>query len=181
MVALNVEAAPGGNKGLFIPKITGTAASPTKNLSGAFKGSTRITRMKVDKETRTLKVTGVINGNVRYASGQVQHVSNQTFTAIADLKAPSGNAAAQAQQLQATCPILDLDIGPIHLDLLGLVIDLNEINLDIVAQSGPGQLLGNLLCALVGILDGDPLGDLAGILTSINNILQSVLLLVNRL
>ena len=53
----------------------------------------------------------------------------------------------------AVCQILDLDIGPIHRNVLGLVIDLDEIHLDITAVTGTGNLLGNLLCALVRLLD----------------------------
>ena len=40
------------------------------------------------------------------------------------------------------CPILELDIGPIFLNLLGLVIDLSAIHLDITAVSEAGALLG---------------------------------------
>jgi hypothetical protein len=68
-----------------------------------------------------------------------------------------------------TCQILNLDIGAIHLDLLGLVVDLAPVHLDITAQSGPGNLLGNLLCALVGLLDPGP-GPLAGIINLLNQI-----------
>ena len=53
----------------------------------------------------------------------------------------------------ASCDILNLVLGPLHLDLLGLVIDLNQVNLDITAQQGPGNLLGNLLCGITGLLD----------------------------
>jgi hypothetical protein len=68
-----------------------------------------------------------------------------------------------------TCQILNLDIGPIHLDLLGLVVDLAPVQLDITAQTGPGNLLGNLLCALAGLLDPGP-GPLAGIIQLLNQI-----------
>ena len=54
---------------------------------------------------------------------------------------------------QAACDILHLDLGPLHLNVLGLVVDLNQIVLDVTAQPGPGNLLGNLLCAIAGILD----------------------------
>ena len=53
----------------------------------------------------------------------------------------------------ATCDILHLDIGPISLDLLGLQANLSEIVLDITAQSGAGNPLGNLLCAAADLLD----------------------------
>jgi hypothetical protein len=61
----------------------------------------------------------------------------------------------------AGCPILDLQLGPLDLDLLGLRVQLSQIDLNITAEPGPGKLLGNLLCALVGLLDGI---DLSGIL-----------------
>jgi hypothetical protein len=54
---------------------------------------------------------------------------------------------------QAACDILHLDLGPLHLTLLGLNIDLSEIVLNITAQPGPGNLLGNLLCSVAGLLD----------------------------
>jgi hypothetical protein len=49
-----------------------------------------------------------------------------------------------------------------------LVVDLAPVHLDITAQTGPGKLLGNLLCALVGLLD--PPGPLAGIINLLERI-----------
>jgi len=51
------------------------------------------------------------------------------------------------------CPILFLDVGPIFLDLLGLQVDVSQIVIDITAVAGEGNLLGNLLCAVAGLLD----------------------------
>jgi hypothetical protein len=54
----------------------------------------------------------------------------------------------------ASCQILYLEIAPIFLDLLGLVVELpNPLIVEIRAEPGPSQLLGNLLCGLLGILD----------------------------
>jgi hypothetical protein len=50
------------------------------------------------------------------------------------------------------CSILDLELAPIDLDLLGLHVDTSPICLSITAFEGEG-LLGNLLCSLSGILD----------------------------
>ena len=62
---------------------------------------------------------------------------------------------------QANCQILDLVIQPIDLDLLGLTVHLDTVHLNITAVSGQGQLLGNLLCGLAGLLDqGSPLQNL---------------------
>jgi hypothetical protein len=71
---------------------------------------------------------------------------------------------------EATCEILHLDLGPLSLDLLGLQIDLSRIVLDITAQAGAGNLLGNLLCAVANLLN-DPSG-LSRILNSILDLLQ---------
>jgi hypothetical protein len=65
----------------------------------------------------------------------------------------------------ATCDILHLDLGPIALDILGLQVNLSRVILDITAQAGAGNLLGNLLCAVAGLLD-NPTG-LAKILNDI--------------
>lgn len=56
------------------------------------------------------------------------------------------------QQQSATgvvCPILDLVLGPLHLDLLGLIVDLNQVHLSITADPN-GGVLGSLFCSLAG-------------------------------
>jgi hypothetical protein len=70
---------------------------------------------------------------------------------------------------QGTCEILSLTLGPLHLDLLGLVVDLNQVVLNITAQSGSGQLLGNLLCEVAHLLDSPntALDELASLLNRI--------------
>jgi hypothetical protein len=45
------------------------------------------------------------------------------------------------------CPVLNLVLGPLHLDLLGLVVDLNQVNLTVTATPGGGAL-GDLFCSL---------------------------------
>jgi len=64
-------------------------------------------------------------------------------------------------------PILNLHLGPINLDLLGLKVQTSEICLNITAQPGPGNLLGNLLGGIANSLNsGLPLGTVLGGLTS---------------
>ena len=67
------------------------------------------------------------------------------------------------------CDILFLDLGPISLDLLGLELDLSQILLDLDADPGAGNLLGNLLCAVTNLLN-NPSG-LANLLNQILSIL----------
>ena len=45
-------------------------------------------------------------------------------------------------------------LGPLDLNLLGLRVQLNQVVLDVTAVPGSGNLLGNLLCAVAGLLDG---------------------------
>jgi len=64
-------------------------------------------------------------------------------------------------------PILNLHLGEIHLNLLGLKVDTSEICLNITAQPGPGNLLGNLLSNVTNLLNqGQSLGQILGNLTA---------------
>lgn len=80
--------------------------------------------------------------------------------------------AAQLPPIANACQILNLTLGPINLNLLGLVVRTNQINVRIDAVPGAGNLLGNLLCGITGLLDpnalaNSPLGQLASILNSL--------------
>src|SRR3954451_2857617 len=59
---------------------------------------------------------------------------------------PANGRAAQALPA-GSCAILDLVLGPLHLDLLGLVIALNRVHLSITANPA-GGILGRLLCGV---------------------------------
>jgi hypothetical protein len=66
---------------------------------------------------------------------------------------PNATATAAAPDANGACSILHLMLGPIHLDLLGLVVDTSQICLSITAVQGPNNLLGNLLCSLSDLLN----------------------------
>jgi hypothetical protein len=78
----------------------------------------------------------------------------------------SGTGAISIQQL--TCEVLDLTLGPLHLELLGLVIDLNQVHLTIVADPA-GGLLGQLLCAVANLLGLN--AALADLVAALNNLI----------
>lgn len=67
-----------------------------------------------------------------------------------------------------SCQILDLVLGPLTLNVLGVVVTLNQVHLNITAQSGPGNLLGNLLCAVAHLLDSSASGN------AITNLLNKI-------
>ena len=82
------------------------------------------------------------------------------------------NIALAVTNIQATCEILHLELGPLDLNLLGLMVHLDRVVLDITAQSGPGNLLGNLLCAIANLLNNN--GPLEGIARLLNQILGAL-------
>ncbi len=73
----------------------------------------------------------------------------------------------------ASCQILSLTLGPLNLAILGLVVDLNQVVLNVTAQPGPGNLLGNLLCAVTHLLDNT--GGLGNAITNLLSIINGIL------
>jgi hypothetical protein len=125
----------------------------------------------------------------RFTEGEVviTRINSQAGQLVADgtLTGTLTDGQAVTQQFRnvplaitsgAVCEILTLDLGPIDLDLLGLVVNLSAVELDVTAESGPGNLLGNLLCAVAGLLDqggdGGPNGILNQLLSIINRLLN---------
>ena len=104
------------------------------------------------------------------ARGSVPH----TKTMDLQVKDVTSGAAASGVTA-ASCDILNLVLGPLDLNLLGLEVHLNQVVLDIVATTGAGNLLGNLLCAVAGLLDGGAaLGQIAALLNQILGILNGL-------
>jgi hypothetical protein len=130
--------------------------------------------------TGTTPAGGAVAGTfeiTRFATQGGNLVAVGTFTgAITDATGATVASGTQALTLPVavtgTCAILHLTLGPLDLNLLGLVVHLNQVVLNIDAQSGPGNLLGNLLCAVAGLLDGaGPLGAITALLNRILAIL----------
>jgi hypothetical protein len=89
--------------------------------------------------------------------------------------ADAGGGDVSAQQLE--CEVLNLVLGPISLNLLGLNVQIGggEDGLDpiavIITADPTGGLLGQLLCSLAG---GGPLQQIVGLLNQILGILQGL-------
>jgi hypothetical protein len=104
------------------------------------------------------------NGQLLASGNVTALIKGQTFT-----KTFSGvpvNISLSPNQIGATdCPILDLQLGPITLDLLGLVVETSPICLEITAHQG-GGLLGDLLCSVANLLQaGVPLNEILAALS----------------
>jgi hypothetical protein len=145
--------------------VTGTIVG-----GGTFSGTLDIVSFGADPTGTAVIATGLVSG-VLHTTGGDQTVTKELVT---DIPVTLGNGAAQGSPNAriTTCAILHLTLGPLDLNLLGLVIHLDQVHLTIDAQSGPGNLLGNLLCAIAHLLDGNPLGD---VLSQIVGLLNRVI------
>jgi hypothetical protein len=131
--------------------------------------------------TDALGGVGTFTGNFdiqRFAArnGQLLAIGTLTGTLTNSLGAIVGTISQQltipVAGIAGTCDILHLTLGPLDLDLLGLQVHLDRVVLDIVAQSGAGNLLGNLLCAVANLLNsGSPLTGLTNLLNQILRVL----------
>jgi hypothetical protein len=70
-------------------------------------------------------------------------VVRKAFTAA--IKTKRGTYASA----ERICDVLSLNLGPLHLEILGLVVDLSRVVLTIKADSN-GGLLGSLFCGIAG-------------------------------
>jgi hypothetical protein len=111
--------------------------------------------------TQTLVAVGQLSGILQTATGAVN-------VAVGNVALPVGNMSVTGQN--GACEILHLELGPLDLDLLGLQVHLDQVVLDISAQPGPGNLLGNLLCQIAGLLDGG-LTNVNGLVALLNRLL----------
>jgi hypothetical protein len=91
--------------------------------------------------------------NAKVSLGQTAAVAklNRAIARHGPLR-PIGFTAQVRAQTAATapvgsCPVLNLVLGPLHLNLLGLIADLNQIHLVINADPN-GGVLGRLFCGL---------------------------------
>jgi hypothetical protein len=154
----------------------GARRSPLQNIpvtgtvvgGGTFEGQLDIVSFVPNATGDAILANGMLDGVLRTAGGE-QRVTDFFVTGLpVTLGSLDGGSAAHAR----TCAILNLTLGPLDLNLLGLVVHLNQVHLTIDAQSGPGNLLGNLLCAIVHLLDGGPLPD---VLSQIVDLLNRVI------
>jgi hypothetical protein len=147
-------------QGALTSRIRGTTAND-RAVTGKF------VPLKFSKRDGKVFVRGLVMGVVHNEDG-----STRTFGVMRKLRVKSINGEpATSGARGASCDVLHLVLGPLDLDLLGLQVHLDRVVLNIVAQSGAGNLLGNLLCAVVGLLDGG----LDGVLGRLVNLLNRIL------
>lgn len=134
---------------------SGAAASHEQTLSGD-----QVDILQGNPNATFQNLTMTIEDIIDAGEGVVEFVGSITGQALP----PSGNENA-AKEIDTTftdqltsgdvtdandsglCDILFLDIGPIDLEVLGLVVNISQITVNVDALEDEG-LLGDLLCAL---------------------------------
>jgi hypothetical protein len=144
--------------GIVAAQGQGQASAITVPISGTGGGGTFAGTFQLQRfanQAGQVVAQGILSGTLTTANGTVTSV----------VKTVSLPAAV----VDTTCQILHLDLGPLSLDILGLQVNLSRVVLDITAQSGAGNLLGNLLCGVANLLN-DP----NGLVRALNSILSSL-------
>jgi hypothetical protein len=153
--------------------VTGTAFNKRGDQVGTFTGVFELERF--DVRNGQLVAIGTLSGTLDREDKKDRTVKNRRIALPVDMDASGigeSDPTAAAGELEAAlqeCDVLNLVLGPLDLNLLGLEVHLDTVILDIIADPA-GGLLGqilSILCGLnlTGILDliGD-LGDLADFL-----------------
>ena len=168
--------------GTALAMIGAVGILPGAAAANAAPASSKAAVAQAQPAPTSVPVTGTLPDGTTF-TGQLSNLTasvvNGALTLTGTITSPqlpggSDTFSAPIQNLVTPngCTILTLDLGPLHLDLLGLVIDLAPVNLDVTAVPGAGNLLGNLLCAIAGLLDGG--GPLQGIVALLNRLLTGL-------
>lgn len=132
--------------------VTGAIA----NGGGSFAGTLDVN--KIVSQNGQLTAVGTLSGTLTDSVGNLIGTVTNVPVSI------------PVTQAAGSCEILNLVLGPLDLNLLGLVVHLDTVHLNITAQQGSGNLLGNLLCAVAGLLDNQ--NSTSGLAHLLNRILS---------
>jgi hypothetical protein len=124
-----------------------TALTKTVAVTGTAKNA------KAFKGTFTIDHFRAV-GNKTYAVGTLKGTLKNRKVSRSNVSIPAtlAGAAGGARAAQLSCKVLTLTLGPLDLNLLGLRVQLNQVNLRITAIPG-GGLLGDLLCGITNALN----------------------------
>jgi Domain of unknown function (DUF4214) len=111
-----------------------------------------------------------VNNALNTVLGSVVTLLNSVSLNVSGVNTASGPLSTAAV---ATTPVLDAFVAPVHLNLLGALVDTSPIHLTITAHSGTGLVLGNVVTDLANLFN-PPLPSQLNIDT-INTALQNLL------
>jgi hypothetical protein len=156
--------------GLTVPfSTTGVNNGGTADITGT------LTITRFANEGGKLVAIGTLAATATDATAGSRSVITEVTLPVTSITS-GDNAAPSAVITQAVaCGILHLELGPLDLNLLGLVVHLNQVVLDVSAQPGAGNLLGNLLCSIANLLNSGPLAQILNQLVGLLNQLIAAL------
>jgi hypothetical protein len=125
----------------------------------------------------------VRRGGTQYAVGTLKGRLKGRRVKRENVRIPVALARPEAQGSQipptpGACQILNLTLQPIDINLLGLRLRTSRIDLRLEGVPGAGNLLGNLLCGILGILD--PRASTPATPSQLTQVLNALLALVPR-
>ena len=132
----------------------------TTTTGAVFNGVLKVASVTANSVTGALTASGTLTGTLTSATGQVLGTVNQAVSGI------------PVTGISASCTSLTLTLGPLGLDLLGVMFHLNQAVLAITVQSGSGTTVGNQLCSVTNLLNG---GSTSNMLTQLVGLVNQIL------
>jgi hypothetical protein len=149
-IDLKITAQPGGG---LLGDLLGS--SGLGGLVSGVTGSTNLNNLLGSLNSFLNSTTGGLAGSGG-TGGLLGGLSSVLSNLTGQATIPTGGAAHSPG---AVTNLLHLSVGPVDLNLLGLNVHLDNgsngpVTVDVSAQRGPGNLLGNLLTSVAHLLDG---------------------------
>jgi Domain of unknown function (DUF4214) len=91
-----------------------------------------------------------VNNALNTVLGSVVTLLNSVSLNVSGVNTISGSLSTAPV---ATTPVLDAFVAPVHLNLLGALVDTSPIHVTLMAHSGPGLVLGNVVTDLANIFN----------------------------
>ena len=144
--------------------------SPITVTISAQQGSGELLGNLLTTVSNLLNLQGV-NKALNNVLGNVVNLLNSASLSVSGVDTTSGTFSTSTTA--TTTPVLNLAVAPVHLNLLGALVDTSPIHLTITAHSGDGLVLGNVVTDLANLFN-PPLPSTLN-LDDINSRLQNLL------
>ncbi len=173
LLATAATAAPNKDPPALQVPIVGTASS-----GAAFAGTLSILRFEA--RANQVVAIGIVRGTVAAGTAVVGEVALPVQVTAASQAAPASSSSALVAQPQvapqqtATCTALNLNLGAVNLNVLGLLVTTQPIAIDLSGDSSAP--VGNLVCTALDLLN-----NVVGLVGILNQILGALTGLVGGL
>jgi len=128
------------------PRVARPATATTGTTTQVGAASVRLTVKRFVRRGHRYYAVGTAYGKFAPTAANPQSLPTKTVKRAFTARVVRVKRFASANRI---CPVLDLTLAPLDLNLLGLMVHLDQVHLTITANSN-GGLLGSLLCGLAG-------------------------------